>query len=166
MAEIMNLDIDGTLARSRRFKKEWLKSVSANSADIKSFDADRLRSYIASLRAYIKFYQVQPPMDVPEFHGSRFIDVGPLPETPKVENEAVNDMSSLWDVFEIELINSASARSAFSLNEHDERRALALLDRMERLLEDYMVKILPLDLPESSPMQAAVTDGDLGIKRA
>jgi len=158
-----NLDVVGLISRSRRFKKEWQLSASANGSYLNTADANRLRSYLDSLLAYIKFFQAEPELDVPEYHGAREFDLGSVGESIPVESESVNDLMKLWDMFEIELASCQSSRRSFRLISHDEKRTIDILDRMRRFLEDYMVQVLPLDLPESSPMAASVPDGRTGI---
>lgn len=159
-----NHDIAGLCRRARRFKYEWAKSASGNVAAVSQFDADRLRSYLGGLRAYVSWVQSQPELDLPETHGERMYDLGDMEKLPQVENEAVVDMMNLFDVLELELMSSQSSRLHSKLISHDERRLLTLMDKMERFLEDYIMQIQPLDLPESSPLQAGVGAGRTGIK--
>lgn len=165
MATTQNINIEGLISRSRRYKEEWRRSQSGNVSHVSSFDAKRLESYIGSMHAYIDFFQSQDDLDTPEAHGSGVIDLGePSPEV-KVENEAVNDILSLWRLLEVELVNCQSSRLTGKLISHDEVRVRAILKQMSNFLNDYMSKILPLDLPESSPRRAGVGDGLRGINQ-
>jgi hypothetical protein len=161
--QTQNINIAGLINRSRRFKYEWMKATSGNVSFVTEHDIKRLRSYFESMRAYIAFSQSQPTLDLPETAGGRNIELGAGPEVRKVENESINDMLELWNILEHELAHSQSSRLAARLLEHDHGRALAIIQNMENFLEEYIVKILPLDLPESSPMQQGVGAGRQGI---
>lgn len=161
--QTQNLDIAGLINRSRRFKFEWAKSASGNVSHVSIHDANRLRSYLKSMAAYIDFFQMQPQLDVPEYHGGRVIELGDGPTIQKVENESVNDLIELWTLLETELVNCQSSRLAVRLIDPDLLRVNAILEKMSNFLEQYMINILPLDLPESSPMRDGVGAGRTGI---
>lgn len=161
----MNHDIAGFCRRLRRFKYEWAKSASANVAFVSDADAERLRSYLNGLIAYKAWVQTQPVLDLPET-SPREIDLGEPAPLSAPENEAIGDVMQLWDILEHELINSQSSRMPARLISHDERRVDMLLEKMSRFLEDYIMQVQPLDLPESSPLRGDVGAGRLGINPA
>jgi len=163
MAQVQNMDVAGLVRRLRRFKYEWAKSASGNASYVSQADGDRLRSYLEGLRAYLLWVQGQPNLDLPESHGGRVIDLGEPENLPKVENEAVVDIMRHWDILEEELVNSQSSRLASRLLEPDLIRANALLERMANFLDDYIMRIQPLDLPESSPLREGVGAGRTGL---
>jgi len=163
MSTVQNHDIAGFIRRSRRFKYEWAKSQSGNASAVSEADAQRLRSYLDGLRAYKQWFQSQPILDLPESHGGRVIELGEGEALAMPENEAVVDIMQLWDLLEIELLSSQSARLAARLIGPDETRVDSLLDKMQRFLDDYISRALPLDLPESSPLRQGVGAGRRGI---
>lgn len=162
MAKTMNHDIAGFVRRMRRFKYEWAKSASGNVAFVSEADADRLRSYLRGLLAYKAWFQTQPILDLPET-SPREIDLGEAEQLAMPENEAIVDIMEHWDILEYELIHSQSSRMPARLISHDERRADQLLEKMSRFLEDYIMQIQPLDLPESSPLRGDVGPGRRGL---
>lgn len=162
MAATMNHDVAGFVRRLRRFRYEWAKSASSNVAFVSQADADRLRSYLKGLMAYKSWFQSQPVLDLPESN-PRTIDLGEAESLPSPENEAVIDMMVLWEVLEYELVHSQSSRLSSRLIEHDEKRVDMVLEKMSRFLEDYIMQIQPVDLPESVPLKSDTGKGRLGV---
>lgn len=162
MASTLNHDISGLVRRLRRFAYEVQKSQSANVSAFKGADADRLRSYLNGLRAYKQWMQAQPILDLPE-SSPREIDLGEAEALPAPDNEAVADLMEHFRLIEVELVNSQSSRNPSRLISHDENRFDALVNKMERFLDDYIMQIQPLDLPESSPLKGHTGQGRTGI---
>lgn len=162
MALTYNHDVAGFVRRLRRFKYEWAKAASGQASYVSDADANRLRSYLRGLREYKKWCQDQPVLDLPE-SSPREINLGDPEALALPDNEAIVDVMNLWDLMEFELVNSQSSRMPSRLIVHDEKRIDALLDKIERFLEDYISNVLPLDLPESSPLRGVTGPGHTGV---
>ena len=157
-----NHDIAGIVRRMRRFKYEWAKAASGQASFVSNADGERLQSYLDSIRSFKKWCQSEPDLDLPE-SSPKTHDLGEAEVVPLPDNEAVVDVMNLWDLMVHELMHSQSSRMPARLIEHDERRLDALLDKTERFLKDYISNILPLDLPESSPLRGSTGLGRTGV---
>lgn len=162
MTIVMNHDIAGLCRRINRFIIELHKSVSSGVHEVNEFDQERLNHYLAAIRAYRGWIVDQPHLDLPETH-PRPIELGSNPDVTAVENESVRDVITLMELCRDELTNSQSARYPAGLISFDDRRAMALVEKCQKFLDDYIAKILPLDLPESSPLQPMSGPGAVGV---
>lgn len=162
MSTVLNHDIAGMCRRINRFIVELHKSVSSGVHELNEFDQERLAHYLSAVRAYRDWIIAQPHLDLPETH-PRPIEIGPSPETPAVENEAVRDIINLMEICRDELVNSQSARYPSGLIIFDDKRAMALVEKVQNFLDGYIKTIQPIDTPESSPMRAMSGPGASGI---
>jgi hypothetical protein len=163
MAEqVVNHDICGICRRLDDFIFELLHSQSANVHDVSEADQGRLRAYIAAWNSYVDWVTEEPELDLPET-SPRMHEIGPHPEVVAVENAAINDCVRLLVVTRDELINSQSARKSTGLLIFDAGRAKAAMTKLDRLLENYISKIQPMDLPESSPEHQLQPPGRTGV---
>lgn len=162
MATVLNHDIAGLCRRVNRFITEMHKSVSSGVHEVNEFDQERLDHYLSAVRAYRDWVVGQPQLDVPETH-PRPIEIGPNPDVTAVENEAVRDVINLMEICRDELVNSQSARYPAGLIAFDDKRAMALVTKCQAFLDDYVRKVHPIDMPESSPMRAMSGPGLGGI---
>ena len=162
MAEVLNHDVAGMCRRINSFIIEMQKSVSGGVSDMNEFDQARLQKYLDSVRAYRNWVVDQPHLDLPETH-PRTIEIGPDPESPDVENEAVRDVVYLMELCRDELVNSQSARIPAGFIIFDDARAMSLVEKCQRFLDDYIKLVQPIDMPESSPSQPLTGAGATGI---
>ena len=162
MYETQNMDIFGLCRRMRRYRYELAYSVSSGVAFMKKEDADRLRSYLAGLSSYKQWFQAEPDLDLPESSPKSY-DIGEPEKLPTVENESIVDLINMLDTCEHELLHSQSSRLSGRLISHDERRVDALLAKCSSFLEQYISQVLPLDLPESSPLRPESGPGRKGL---
>ncbi len=162
MATVYNHDVAGLCRRINRFIIELHKSVSSGIQYVNEFDQDRLNAYLEAVRAYRNWVVGQPQLDLPETH-PRAIELGPDPDASAVENEAVRDAIYLMELCRDELSNSQSARSPAGLVGFDDRRAMALIEKCQKFLDDYIKVVQPVDMPESSPSQPMSGPGSTGI---
>ncbi|MHA2064108.1 MAG: hypothetical protein ACXABY_06980 [Candidatus Thorarchaeota archaeon] len=158
MGAILNHDIVGIHNRLVRMMKELHHSQSSNSSGVNQFDADRIRQYLTDIRSRIDWTQKEPAVDLPETHPTMF-ELRPAAELAEVENEDINDMIRLCKLGCIELELSASSRDPARMNKFDHSRCEGILNKMESLLENHIVKVTPIDRPESSPRAAGITAG-------
>lgn len=162
-SQVFNDDIVGLVRRINRFIMEMVKSASANVADMNTFDQTRLTQYITMLRAYLAWVQAQPQLDLPETH-PHALDVPEAPVVPEtMENDSVMDICRLLERARGEVINSQSARNAVGLIPFDMNRCSAVVDKVEKLLTDFIQQVQPIDLPESSPRSPDTGSGRGGI---
>lgn len=162
MATVLNHDIAGLCRRVNRFIIELYKSVSSSVHEVNEFDQERLAKYLSAIHTYRDWIVAQPHLDLPETH-PREIELDPNPEILAVENEAVRDVITLMELCRDELVNSQSARSPAGLISFDDRRAIALVEKAEKFLTDYIAVVQPVDMPESTPSQPLSGPGATGI---
>lgn len=162
MAVVLNHDIAGLCRRINHFIVELQKSVSSGVAFLNEFDQERLQAYLKAVRTYRDWVIAQPQLDLPKTH-PREIEVGENPASPDVENEAIRDLVYLMELCRDEMVNSQSARLPAGLIAFDDKRAMSILDKCQNFLDDYIKKVLPLDLPESQPSKPLTGAGATGI---
>lgn len=162
MAIVYNTDIAGLHARINRFITEHNKSVSANVSQVNTFDQARWLSYLNALRTYHAWMTSQPQLDLPETAPNP-VTLEPNPEVTDVENESVNDLLRMLVALREETVNSQSARNPVGMIGHDTNRFLAQIEKVEKFIVDYVSKVSPLDLPESSPAAPMNQRGTVGV---
>jgi hypothetical protein len=158
MGTVLNHDLVSIHNRFVRFIIEAKKSTSSNSSGVNQFDVDRMRQQLADIRSRVAHVQSAPLIDLPETHPKPFV-LRELMVLPDVENEDINDLCRLCELGCKELELSSSAGDPCRLNKFDHDRCVAILDKIEALIEDHIVKVTPVDLPESSPRAEGVTAG-------
>lgn len=160
--KVLNMDIAGVVRRLRRFRYEANKSVSAGLANTTAADMLRSKSYLIAVETYLNWVVAQPQLDLPEW-SPKEIDLGDPEKIDMAENEAILDLVTMYDAFEVELTNSQSARMSTGVISHDEKRVRNLLLKMNQFLDNYVAVIQPLDLPEASPLRAMTGPGRVGV---
>lgn len=79
------------------------------------------------------------------------------------ENEAINVACDILRACWTEIVNGQSARRASGMSVHDIKRVRDVVSHCRNFLTEYVENALPLDLPESSPMEANTGPGRTGI---
>lgn len=153
MAQTLNLDVVGIANRINRFINELQMSQSSNVSLTLEADKVRFSSYVTALRFLVGHVVAEPQLDLPETN-PLFYDVRDTPALLDVENENVQHLSLLLKTAKDELMLSQSSRLSTGLISFDRDRFLAILDKCENYLSDYVQNATPLDLPESSPRAA------------
>lgn len=156
-----NIDVHSIVRRYNRMLIEIQKSQSSGVSFTNPFDVARVTSYVNAMDAYQKFVVGQPLLDCPETGPTEMA----LPENPKVdvlENESAMDCVNLIEIARDEIANSQSSRMPTNLLSFDFDRQTAYLNKIRALLE-YIAAAEPLDLPESSPLQAVTGPGRQGV---
>lgn len=161
-SQTCNTDIFSLVRRINRFMFEMVKSQSSGVSQTMPFDLTRVNSYTASLRSYIAWVVAQPLLDLPET-GPQWIDMPKSLDIPAMENESVYDICMLFEILRDELANSQSARLSTNMIVHDHTRALAIIQKIDNLVTQYIAISEPLDLPESSPRSDMTGTGRTGI---
>ncbi len=162
MATVLNHDVAGLCRRVNRFIVEMQKSVSGGVADMNEFDQARLQKYLDAVRAYRNWVIAQPQLDLPETH-PRPVEIGPDPETPDIENEAIRDVVYLMELCRDEMVHSQSARNPAGFIAFDDGRAMSLMEKCQNFLDNYIKVVQPIDMPESSPSRPLTGPGALGV---
>lgn len=162
MAQVNNQDIVGLYDRLTRFYEEVGKSVSSGVSLYTTFDQERTMHFLDAALAYHKWVTDQPALDLPESHPALY-ELEPLPVIPNVENESVNDIVRLFKASIAEIVNSQSARLPAGFISYDSARFVAIINKMKKFMTDYVAKVTPLDLPESSPEAPSSGPGKTGI---
>lgn len=157
-----NTDVFGFVRRINRFIEEVFKSQSSGVSKTSTFDVTRAKTYITALRGYLAWVVGQPELDLPET-SSRAIALPASPVIPQMENESLYDLAVLLELARDELSNSQSARMSSNLIGFDAGRLVAILDKVDAFIDDYILVIDPLDLPETSPQTEMTGDGRLGV---
>lgn len=157
-----NMDVSGVIRRLRRFRKETVKSASANLASVSDADFARAKSYLAAALQHLDWVVGTPQLDLPEL-SPREIDMGEPEKLDMPENESLVDLMRLYDAAEFEIGHSQSSRQTTGIISHDEKRIRDIIAKMNSLLDDYIAVILPLDLPESAPQRTMTGPGNIGV---
>ncbi len=160
--DVFNHDILWMYDMLRRFHQEMARSQSAPVSGMIEPDQKRLESYLKQIRTAIAWIQDTPLLDMPETHPRPY----PLPAFPAevdVENESINVILRLIRASAVELVNSQSARFSSRLQPFDMDRHIAVVDKIDAFLNNYIrASAVPLDLPESSPEEPIGPNGFLG----
>ena len=162
MATVLNHDVAGLCRRLNRFIIELQKSASSSVSDMNEFDQARLQTYLDAVTIYRNWVVAQPHLDLPETHPKE-IEVGENPETPNVDNEAIRDTVYILELCREEMVNSQSARRASGFISFDDSRLMAIVNKCQHFLDDYIKLVQPIDMPESSPLQETTGPGSLGV---
>jgi len=161
MAEIKNHDIIGIYDRMNRFIVEMNKAVSADVSDVISFDQARLASYLDAIDRLRIWIVAQPQQDFTESTEMVFT-LEAEPDVVNVENESINDVIRMMTLARTDLINSQSARKPSGLDPADATRLTAFVEKIRTFLNEYIIPTVPLDLPQSSPMEGRTGAGKRG----
>jgi hypothetical protein len=162
MAKTLNTDVVGYVARLDRYLIEAMNQASANTSNLKSADFQRLLSYSSARRAYLDYVSDEPDLDLPESNPKEYI----LDEPPKmraIESDDLADICRMLELERYEMVHSPSARQSSGIIAFDKDRQVALIEKGERFLKNYVASVQPVDLPESSPRNETTGKGAIGI---
>ena len=159
---VNNHDVVNLLDMVARYSYEVYKSVSSSVAHLNEFDRTRLLSYLDAIDFFHDHILAQKLLDIVESHPRNW-ELEPFPVVTDVENDVSNQILRLFSVIYEELSNSQSARMASSLISHDSARLRSYVDKVRKFVLDYADKVLPADLPETSPMESSSGVGFKGV---
>jgi len=162
MTTVLNQDIAGFHSRINRAIEEVYKSVSSGVVDYREADKTRVLSYLRAIDEYHNWVIDQPQLDLPESHPKEYV-LDNNPVLTVVENDAANDIIRILEAGREELVNSQSARLPAGLISFDSDRNFAIIEKTRKLVVDYIDKVQPIDLPESSPQRGKSGVGRKGI---
>ena len=145
-----NTDIDGFVRRANRYIMEIAKAQSSSVSGTMSFDVARAESYLAGLRKYVTYITSMPILDLPET-GPSEIDLPPKVVVPRMENDSSYDLCALFKLMVDEISDSQSSRIPTNLLPFDKTRVLAIMDRADNFIDNFIKVVDPLDNPETSP---------------
>lgn len=143
-----NIDIYGVAVRCNLYITELVLCPSAKKNSIEPADKERVKSYLAELKAYIGWIGTES-LDTPK------VNPKPLPApavAPKdgVINPLISDLISHLELLRDELLNSQSKVKTTALEKFDKQRADGVLARAEKFIAEYLEKSTPVDLPENA----------------
>jgi hypothetical protein len=157
-----NTDVWSIVRRLNRVIVEVTKSQSSSVSATLPFDVARVKSYTASIKAFVDWVVAQPLLDLPET-GPQEMPLPASPVIPDMENESAHDIVNLLEIARDEVANSQSARLSTNLLKFDYDRLVAILEKINKFVDTYIGVAEPLDLPESSPMFAVTGPGLTGV---
>jgi hypothetical protein len=157
-----NTDVFGLVRRINRFIEEVFKGQSSGVSKTSPFDVTRAQSYVTALRGYHDWVINQPELDLPET-SSRPLTLPVSPTIPPIENESLYDLSVLLEIARDEISNSQSSRLSSGLIGFDSTRFIGILDKIDAFIDNYILVIDPLDLPETSPQHPMAPGGNTGV---
>jgi hypothetical protein len=160
--QVYNGDVVGIYNRVIRFSEEMWKCASSSVPYLSTADQARLGKYLDAIDAYNAWVQAQPELDLPETAPKSYVLDTP-PATAEVESDDLNDVIRMMTDMKDELINSQSARMPCRLVSFDAVRLTDYVSKIRKFLTDYIQKVQPLDLPESSPRDAVSGTGKVGV---
>ena len=147
--ETLNIGIRSFVNLQRRIKAELIHSQSASQQKLIEADLGRIRSYQVAQKKMLEVYFSMKVLDLPK-SSPGVLPLGDLPSYPTVENGAINDIVSIYQKAEIELVESQSSRLSTSFHEADYDRQVSYLEAVDYLIDQYMVPIKPEDFVETS----------------
>jgi hypothetical protein len=162
MATVLNQDVAGLHPRINRFLVEIHKSASSNISEMSAYDQNRVKTYLDAIDSYHAWVIGQPELDLPET-SPRERGLEPDPELANVENENCNDLIRMMTTLRDEMTNGQSARRPSGLVSFDSTRLTACVAKCRSFMDAYVATVTPLDMPESSPMEAVSGKGKTGI---
>lgn len=148
--------------KALRYLEEIKKSQSAGVSPLKTADRDRILSYTENLRAYLNYVITQPETDEPESHPFPLEYPG-KPDVGNMDNLDLYEAQLLLLVILTENANSQSARMGSGYFKFDYDRIMAMLQKLDNLVIDFIDKQKILDLPETSPRHDHDGTGSRGI---
>jgi hypothetical protein len=149
---IFNHDLVGIWNRMNRFIRELQQATSANSSQMNTFDQVRLDSYLKGILAYVAWVASQPQLDLPKTSPRSYLLEAPVNPAP-VENEEVNDLFHMFETARDELISSESARLPSGFVVFDQTRFVAVINKAQAFLGNYIATFTPMDMPEAGGMK-------------
>lgn len=159
---VNNMDCAGLIRRLRRFRYETVKAASSALANVSAADFTRAKAYLGAISSYMDWIVAQPQLDLPEW-APKSMDIGDAEKMELPDNESLYDLMTMYDILETEIGNSQSARMPSGMMSHDQVRIRSIVEKMNKFLDDYVSKTLPIDLPESSPNRAQTGPGKVGV---
>lgn len=159
---VNNMDCAGLIRRLRRFRFETVKAASSALANVSSADFSRAKSYLGAISSYMDWIVTQPQLDLPEW-APKAMELGEAEKVEMPDNESLYDLMTMYDALEVEIANSQSARMPSGMMSHDQNRVRAIIEKMNKFLDDYVATTLPIDLPESTPARAQTGVGKVGV---
>lgn len=158
-----NHDIAGLVRRMDRALVEVTKSQSTAISGTLPFDNVRLKAYIASARSYRTWMSGEPFMDAPATT-PLYIEVPCYGQVVPMDNDSAWDVAQLLDTAILELQSADSGRISNGFPVKDDGvRFDRTIERIEKLLLNFMEKVEPVDYPESSPRAASTGQGNTGL---
>jgi len=149
MSSTLNIDLIQTWNVMNRFRVEIQQSASANVNFVALPDKTRIKQFVSALRTLTDYISKEPGyMDLPKTNPMVF-PLRPIVPAIDIENESLTHLCKLLELGMIELEGSASSDYSSGMSAPDRDRHLAILAKVEKHVEDFINKEMPLDFVES-----------------
>lgn len=157
-----NMDIASLCRRLDRIVVEITHSNSAPLTTVLEADLVRIRKYLQSAQSIADLAAKKPQEDWVK-SGSLPMPLPAAPGVPAMENDDMWDLAQKVDSLRFEIANSNSSRAPSGLEEPDKIRFDAIVKACEVYIDGHMVKLKPMDYPESAPSIPIPVQGKLGV---
>jgi hypothetical protein len=141
---------------------EVTRSQSSPGSGVRSADADRIEQYMAEMESFVNFSSRLPETDTPKSHPLAVQFDQPL-ELPRIENDSMWLLSQMLDTMRIEVGQSASSRQPNGWWKPDLPRVTKYIEDVRTFMAQHVMKVTPVDVPESSPREQIQPTGRLGV---
>ena len=152
-----NHDVQSLNDKVNRFIIEVGLSESANIHIMNKFDLERFNAYVRGIRTMQEWINATPQLDLPNTYPRKFC-MATIQDVPTMESDGARILIRLLELLRDELIRGQSSRAASGLNQYDDKRLTATLDKIQALL-DTTSDGQGEDYPNSSPLTPIVGTG-------
>lgn len=157
-----NMDVASICRRLDRIVVEITHSNSAPLTTVWEADLIRVRKYLQSAQSYADLAAKKPQEDWVK-SGSIPLPLPQAPGVPPMENDDMWDLAQKVDSLRFEVANSNSSRAPSGLEEPDKIRFDSIIAACVAFIDGHIVKLKPMDYPESSPSIPIPNQGALGV---
>jgi len=157
-----NMDVASLCRRLDRIVVEITHSNSAPLTTTWEADLLRLRKYLQSVQSYADLAAKKPQEDWSK-SGSAQLPLPTPPGVPPMENDDMWDLAQKVDSIRFEIANSNSSRAPSGIEEPDKIRFDSYIAACVKFIDDHVVKLKPMDFPESAPSIPIPVQGALGV---
>lgn len=141
---------------------EVTKSQSAPGSGVRSADAARITSYMDEMESFVNFSSRLPETDTPKSHPLP-IEFDPPVSLPRIENDSMWMLAQMFDTMRIEVGQSASSRQPNGWWKPDLPRVKKYIEDVREFMANHVLKVTPVDNPESSPRELVQPRGAMGV---
>jgi len=157
--ETLNHDIRLIVRKIDSTIRNIQMSASSGVANINQFDSNRMESYRQDILQALSQAMAEPELDINKSHPEVFV-LPPAPEFIKLTNADMEQATVLYLILRYEMINSESSRLASKFEDHDIKKFLPVLTK----IENYEYTGQGEDRPETNPSAPLPAKGKLGIQ--
>jgi hypothetical protein len=141
---------------------EVTKSQSAPGSGVRQADAERISSYMDEMESFVRFSSRLPETDTPKSHPLPVQFDAPV-ALPRIENDSMWLLAQMLDTMRIEVGQSASSRQPNGWWKPDLPRVQKYIEDVRVFMNEHVLKVTPVDNPESSPREQVQPRGKMGV---